>query len=375
MEFQYNLPVNLIFGSGKTELLGSEAAKLGGKALIVTGASSTKKSGLLDRAIKLLSKSGVDSVLFDKVEQNPLTTTVYEGAELAAASGCDLVIGLGGGSIIDAAKAISFCIENEGDISEYIFGKKFGPSAAPMIAVPTTCGTGTEANCFAVLTNPDTMDKKSLRTPAIIPNVSIVDPELMLTLPKQIFASVGFDAFCHNMEAYIARHAQPFTDMMAAYALRLLAENLIPAYESMDPAPVEKVTLASTLGGMVINTAGVCAAHGMEHPVSGLRNVTHGKGLAALTPKITELSASCNCARFAEISRLFGGKDEKDCHMAISALLERLSLSCTLSDLGVLESDVDWLTENCMKVSAPSCDNNPRVFSRGEIREIYKMCL
>ena len=283
MKFNYNLPVNLLFGRGRSNEIGSEVAKYGNKALIVTGRGSTKKSGLLDKTVNLLKEANVQYEIFDKVEQNPLTTTVYEGVEVIKETGCDVVLGLGGGSIMDAAKSIAFAAKNPGDISDYIFGIKQGNEALPIILVPTTCGTGSEGNCFSVLTNPETKDKKSLRTNLIIAKASIIDSDLMTTMPKSILASVGFDALAHNMEAYVSKIGQPLTDMKALYGIKLLAENLTKAYN--DPADLEaweKVTLASTLGGMVIGVAGVAAPHGLEHPASGLCDIVHGKVLQHL---------------------------------------------------------------------------------------------
>lgn len=372
MNFNYYLPVNLIFGRGKISMLGEEVRRLGGRALIVTGQGSAKKTGLLDRVVSMLGVAGVSSVIFDRIDPNPLTDTVYTGSRLANEQGCDVVVGVGGGSVMDAAKAIAFCMKNEGDVSDYIFGLKTGDTAAPVALVPTTCGTGSEGNCFAVLTNPQTKDKKSLRTSVITPKVSIIDPELMMTMPKQVFASVAFDALCHNLEAYISGIAQPLTDMYSAYALRLLGDNLLKAYNTWDADAFECVTLASTLGGMAINTAGACAAHGMEHPVSGLYNVVHGRGLAALTPTIIEMSEAAAPKRFAEIAGMLGGRD---CASAVRELLAATGMTVTLSELGVKEGDIPWLAKNCIKVSLPSMKNNPRVFSQGEIEEIYYKCM
>ena len=186
MKFNYHLPVNLVFGRGRVAELGSIAKTYGKKALIVTGKGSTKKSGLLDRAVKYLEEAGLESVLFDNVSQNPLTTTAMEGAEFAKENGCDMVVALGGGSIMDCAKAIAFLAVNDGDINDYIFNRLVSDVALPLILVPTTCGTGSEGNGFAVLTNPDNGDKKSLRCNAIVAKASIIDSELMETMPKHI---------------------------------------------------------------------------------------------------------------------------------------------------------------------------------------------
>ena len=374
--FKYFLPVNIEFGSGKVAKAGELTKPYGKKALIVTGHSSAKKSGLYDKVKDSLKAEGIDSVLFDKVAQNPLTTTAAEGAAFAKENGCDVVVAIGGGSIMDCAKAIAFLAVNDGDVSDYIFGKKASDTALPIILIPTTCGTGSEGNGIAVLTNPDNGDKKSLRCNAIVAKVSIVDPECMMTMPKHVLASVGFDALCHNMEAYTSKIAQPFTDALSLYAVDLIAHNLVDVYKGTGSKDSwEKITLASTIGGMVINTTGVTLAHGMEHPASGLKDVVHGKGLAALTPTIIEASYQGAPEKFAKLAKLFGGEKAEDLAGKVRELLEDIELTCTLSDLGIEEKDIPWMAENCMKVSAPSIANNPVVFSQEEIAEIYKKAL
>lgn len=372
MNFNYNLPVNLIFGRGRVNEIGGFAASYGTKALIVTGHSSTKDSGLLQRTTAYLKESGVDSIVFDKVSKNPLTTTAQEGAALAVSEECGLVIGLGGGSIMDCAKAIAFIAVNEGDINDYIFGKLLSDKALPIILVPTTCGTGSEGNGFAVLTNPKNGDKKSLRCQAIVAKVSIIDSECMMTMPKSILASVGFDALCHCMEAYLSRNAQPVTDALCLQGMELIGRYLLPLYQgSIDPDAWDALSWASTIGGMAIHSAGVTAAHGMEHPASGLRNIVHGNGLAALVPVVFEESIAGCPEKFAEISKCIGGKDENDCISRLRLMLEDLSLQTTLSEQGVKAEDVDWMVENCLKVSAASMANHPVIFDSKAIRRIY----
>lgn len=372
MNFNYYLPVNLIFGRGKAELIGRETAAYGRKALVVTGRSSTKKSGLLDRAVANLKAAGVESVVFDRVSQNPLTTTAIEGARFAKENGCDVVVALGGGSIMDCAKAIAFIVKNDGDISDYIFNKKHSDEALPLILVPTTCGTGSEGNGFAVLTNPDTGDKKSLRCPAIVAKASIIDSELMQTMPKPVLASVGFDALCHCMEAYTSKIAQPMTDMLALEGMKLIGKHFVPVYRGEGTADDwDAITWSSTIGGMVINTAGVTVAHGMEHPASGLFNIVHGRGLAALTPVVTQMSISGAPGKFADISRCLGGTDENDCTESINRLLEQIELKITLGEQGITPSDVDWMVDNFFKVSIGNYNNHPVTFTREQIKEIY----
>lgn len=376
LEFQYQLPVNLVFGRAKSDAIGKKAAALGKRALIVTGGSSTKRSGLLSKTEELLRENGVSCVLFDKVTPNPLTTTVYEGAALANAEGCDLVIALGGGSSIDAAKGIAFHAVNGGDINEYIFGRAFSDKALPVIAVPTTCGTGSEGNGFAVMTNPETMDKKSLRCNAIVPACSIIDPLLMTTMPKSTLASVGFDALCHCMEAFLSSSVQPLTSMQALEGIRLSARSLVSVYE--DPSNLDgwdELSLASTLGGMVIGVSGVTAPHGMEHPASGLRDIVHGKGLAALTPVIFRHTLPAGEEKFGMIAKLLGGSKASDVVELLESLLARLNLTTTLGDCGITEADVPWMVENCIKVSIGGLRAHPVVFDESQLAVIYREAL
>ena len=376
MNFNYYLPVNLLFGAGRANEAGTVAAQYGKKVLIVTGRNSTKKTGLLDRMKDSARNAGLTYEIFDKVAQNPLTTTAIEGAEFARETGCDVVLGVGGGSIMDCAKAIAFLAVNEGDINDYIFNRKTSTKALPIILVPTTCGTGSEGNGFAVLTNPDNGDKKSLRCNAIVAKASIIDPECMMTMPSGILASVGFDALCHCMEAYLSKIGQPITEALSLSGMKLISENLLRAYEDgTDTEAFSALSLASTYGGMVIHSAGVTLPHGMEHPASGLKDIVHGKGLAALTPVICDESYAAAPEKYEVISKYLGGSSAADCGDSIRKLLEKLNLKLTLSELGIEEQDIPWMAENCMKVSAAGIANHPRVFTQEEIAQLYKKAL
>lgn len=375
MKFTYNLPVNLIFGRGVSLKVGEEAARVGKKALIVTGRNSAKKSGLLDRTVELLNKEGVSSVVFDEVEPNPLTTTVARGAQVARENGCDVVVALGGGSIMDAAKSMAFAVVNEGDITDYMFGRRSGHGALPLILVPTTCGTGSEGNNIAVLTEPVSNDKKGLRGDKMYGAASLIDPDLMRTMPPRVLASVGFDALCHNMEAYVCTAHTPMSDMLALEGIARTARSLVRVYENPDDIEGwEDITFASTLGGMAITAAGIAAPHGIEHPASGLYNVTHGLGLAAITPEIFDRSWKGAPERFATVSRLLGGTSAEDCADAVRALLEKLNINVRLRDIGVKEEGIGWMAENCMRVSKGGLGKNPVAFTQEDVESIYRAC-
>lgn len=376
MDFSFYLPVNIVFGAGKADQVGAYTKGYGKKAMVVTGGNSSKQSGLLSRVLDSLQSQGVDAVVFDQVTQNPLTTTAHQGALFAQSHGCDVVVAVGGGSILDCAKAIAFLAENPGDVSDYIYNRKGGTQALPVVAIPTTCGTGSEANGFAVLSNPDNNDKKGLRRDAIIPKVSIVDPVCMMTMPPKVLASVGFDALCHCMEAYTSKVAQPMSDALCLYAMKLLADNLVDIYQgSKNMAAWEAVTLASTIGGMVIYMAGTSLGHGMEHPASGLKDIVHGHGLAALTPVILEASLVAPPAKFAHIAQLFGGSSAQALPDKIRELLAQLDMTTTLGTLGLSMEDVEWMAENSLKVAGVGIANYPVAFTQEQIADIYRKAM
>ena len=387
MEFSYFLPVNIQFGWNKVDNVAEFAAPYGKKALIVTGRTSAKKSGLYDRVVAKLDAAHIGHVLFDQVDANPLTTTALDGAALAKSESCDMVIAIGGGSIMDCAKGIAFMAVNDGDINDYIFNRKTSDNALPLIVIPTTCGTGSEGNGFGVLTNPETGDKKSLRCNAIVPKVSIVDPAVMGTMPPHVLASVGFDALCHNIEAYTSKTAQPFTDALAHYAVTLLAQYLVPLYKHVkaiangqEPVLNEKqlikawesVTLASTIGGMVINTAGVTLGHGMEHPASGLKDITHGVGLAVIEPVVVEYTWSANSEKFNALARIFNHGDGSELGEALRLMVHELDLTTNLTELGFTKKDIPWLVDNVYVVAAGNIVNTVAEVSRNDIEVLYK---
>ena len=387
MEFSYFLPVHIQFGWDKVDSVADFAKPYGNKALIVTGRTSAKKSGLYDRVTAKLDAAHIEHVLFDQVDANPLTTTALDGAALAKSESCDMVIAIGGGSIMDCAKGIAFMSVNEGDINDYIFNRKTSDKALPLIVIPTTCGTGSEGNGFGVLTNPETGDKKSLRCNAIVPKVSIVDPAVMGTMPPHVLASVGFDALCHNIEAYTSKTAQPFTDALAHYAVTLLAQYLVPLYkhvkakaesksavlnETQLTKAWESVTLASTIGGMVINTAGVTLAHGMEHPASGLKDITHGVGLAVIEPVAVEYTWSANPDKFATLARIFNHGDGSELGEALRLIVHELDLTTNLTELGFTKKDIPWLVDNVYVVATGNIANTVADVSREDIEMLYK---
>ena len=377
--FEFFLPTKLVFGKGKISQLGQICAGHGKKPLIVTGKSAAK-TGLLDRIVEQFSESAV----FDGVIQNPMTTTAEAGLAVLRAEKCDMIVAAGGGSALDTGKAIAFMAKTGGDINDYIMLRKSGGGALPVFAVPTTAGTGSEANCFAVLTNPETNEKKSLKHPSIFPKAAILDPELLTTQPRHTIASTGFDAMAHNIEAYIANRCQPIVRALAAQGISLIFEHLENVFN--DPTDVdafEHVMLASTLGGMSISMAGVGLPHAMEHPVSGLYNIVHGNGLAAIMPAVLRMNTKRAPQRQAELADILGfgigfsdeaAKSAAFCE-AVDDLLGRLKLNTTLSCLGVKHEDIGWLSNNAGMMMYSNAINNPYIPVQDDIHELFEVCM
>src|ERR1035437_9763750 len=221
MNFENSVPVKVIFGFGKLETIGVHTKACGKKALIVTTGPFFKENGLVDRIIGYLKAEGVDSEYYYAISPNPHLEEAQAGADFARQTGCDVVIGLGGGSAIDAAKCIAVAVAQGNDIWSYWMGEKTIYAALPIIAVSTTSGTGSHITPYSVLTNPATNEKPGAGSPLLFAKVAIVDPELMMTLPPKITAATGFDVLAHAIEAYTSIYATPFTELYCQKAISI----------------------------------------------------------------------------------------------------------------------------------------------------------
>jgi len=284
------MPAKILFGAGSLNQL-STIRLPGKKALIVVSSgNSMKKNGYLKRVEDLLKANGTDSVVFDKIQPNPVKAHVMEGASLAKAKNCDFVIGLGGGSSIDSAKSIAVMAKNPGDYWDYIFGGsgKEQPvlnGALPIIAITTTAGTGTEADPWLVITKEETDEKIGFGNDDTFPTISIVDPELMLSIPPALTAYQGFDAFFHASEGYIASCSDPFSDIYALKSIELIAKWLpVAVKDGSNLEARENIALANTLAGFVESTSSCTSEHSMEHALSAVQpSLPHGAGLIMLS--------------------------------------------------------------------------------------------
>jgi Iron-containing alcohol dehydrogenase. len=311
--FTYFMPTEIIFGPGTLEKLATVQLP-GKKALLVIGSgNSMRKHGYLDRVTSYLKQNNVDYVVYDKILPNPIADHVAEGAKLAKENGCDFVIGLGGGSTIDSSKAIAVMAKNPGDYWDYVSGgsgkgMEVKNGALPIVAIPTTAGTGTESDPWAVVTKTETNEKIGFGCKYTYPTLSIVDPELMVSIPPKFTAYQGMDAFFHSVEGYLATVNQPGSDVLALQSISLITENLPKAVE--DGNNIEARTAlawASTAAGIVESLSSCISHHSMEHALSAYHpDIPHGAGLIMLSVSYFSFMASKVPDRFVDIAKAMG---------------------------------------------------------------------
>jgi len=362
--FDTHIPTKLIFGVGSISRLGDTAVQHGKKALVVTVGDDMRKYGILDKALDTLEQAGVGSVIFSDVEANPKANSVDAGVSVFNDNGCDIAIGLGGGSAMDAAKAIAMVAKNGGSVMDYMprhprFGVEL-KQTYPVICVTTTAGTGSEATWFAVITNPETHEKPGLGWPCMMPVASIIDPELMLTLPKGITAQTGADVFFHAMEAYLNQHATPYTDMVSLEAMRITKKYLPVVLERPDDIESRSwMAWANTLGGIAIVLSATCGLHAMGHSISGISDIAHGRALASVAVAFMDYTYdSCN-ERYANVARILGADislpdDEAAamCGSLIKEFLQKCEMQVTLTDVGIRPGQIPEIVD----ISSSSMD-------------------
>ena len=342
MPFTFNIPTNFVFGPGSVQKLHKQRLP-GKKALIViSSGKSTRANGYLDTVQDQLTQAGVDFAVFDKMAANPVIDNVMDGAACARENGCDFVIGLGGGSSIDGAKAIAMMAPNEGNYWDYIYGgtgggQKLKNKPLPIVAIPTTAGTGTELDAWTIITNEATNEKMSGGNRNTFPVLAIVDPDLMSTVPPKFTAYQGFDALFHSTESSINKTKNLMRDMLALRAIEAVGRNLARACEDgKDMAAREQVAFGSSLSGMVMSVDNLCSEHSMEHPLSAYHpEIPHGAGLIMISRAYyTHMVENCPALhdRFIDMAKAMGKEDAKEPMDFVTALVD-LQKACGVDDL------------------------------------------
>lgn len=314
LSFSFYMPTRIIFGPGRLSELARTPHLPGRKALVVIGAGGAmRRNGYLDSVLETLTQRGMESVVYDRILPNPVSDHVDEGAAVARQEGCDLVIGLGGGSSIDSAKSIAVMAKNPGRYWDYIgsgSGGRKAPvnGALPIVAIPTTAGTGTEADPWTVITKTETREKTGLGNDSTYPVLSIVDPELTLSLPPAITAHTGMDAFFHAVEAYLATCHQPASDHLALEAVGLITRYLpVAVRDGSNGKARTMLAWASTEAGICESLSACISHHSIEHALSAFHpELAHGAGLTALSVSYFTYLAERVPERFPALARAMG---------------------------------------------------------------------
>lgn len=358
MSYNFYDPTRVLFGAGQLNQLHSQTMP-GKKALVViSNGRSTRASGALDRTLEQLRMAGVETVLFDKVGANPLKNTVEEGARFARDNGCDFVVALGGGSVMDAAKVMAMYANQPGDLWDYVPGAtgKMQPLVNPVlpwIAITTTAGTGSEVDQWGVVTNPETNEKIGCGgMDSLFPVLAIVDPELMATVPPKFTAYQGFDALFHSTEGYISRANSLMSDMVQLAAIENVGKYLARAVrDGSDMEAREHMAFANTMSGYSMVVSACTSEHAMEHAMSAYHGeLPHGAGLIMISRAYYTHFVNKHCCdeRFVRMAQALGKQDASDPMDFVTALVE-LQEACGVADLKM--SDYDIRKDECMALA------------------------
>ena len=326
MSFEFASATRIVFGAGKCRELGSLVRSFGKRALVVTG----KNPGRADRLIELLKSDGISATLFS-VPGEPTIALVEQGMATARTAGCEFVISIGGGSVIDAGKAITAMLTNDGELLDYVEvigrGRALAKPSAPFVAIPTTAGAGAEVTRNAVLSSPEHRVKVSLRSPLILPALALVDPELTYDLPPAITASTGLDALTQLIEPFTCNRANAMSDAFCREGIPRVARSLSIAFrDGQNVAAREDMAVASLFGGLALANAGLGAVHGFAAPIGGMFPAPHGAVCAALLSHVMAANiqalrerapTSAVLRRYDEVARLVMGNDSAEADQGV----------------------------------------------------------
>ena len=376
--FSFSVPQNITFGAGALDKIPEAVSRMkSAKAFIVSG-PHLNKTGLVDLIASKLKDAGIESESFTETEGNPSTDTVERAAAKFASSGADMIVAFGGGSPLDVAKAVAVLGKYGGSIIDYEgVGKVPGP-VVPMLAIPTTAGTGSEVTSFSVITDHSRDYKLTVGSTYLLPEAVILDPGLIATVPEKTAAYCGVDALVHALESYISLASSPFSDMCALQALELIGKN-IRAYvaDRRNSCAAEGMLLGSLFAGIAFSHARLGDVHAMSHPVSAFFDVPHGLANAVLLPTVVEFNAVEDTGKYYEIykrvAQIAVSKDSFKPSMLVNelkALNEFLGIPSSLKKVGVDERKFDAMADDAMK--SGNIAVNPRKTTKEDIIKLYR---
>ncbi len=360
--YEFRLPGVMYFGWGAVEKLAPEAARLGKRALLVTGRGSMRRLGVEGRVVKLLTDAGVAVVPFSGVESDPRSATIDRGGRVARDERCDLVVGLGGGSPMDAARAIAAMAVLDGSILDYLRGKPIDRPGLPLINIATTSGTASETTPVSVVLDEERRLKMGLKSPFWFSRVAITDPELTVGMPPELTAATGLDALTHAVESYLSTGATPPSEGLSFRAIRLIGEHLRAAYrDGSNRAAREGMSMGSMLAGMAFANSGLGLVHGLVHPIGARYGVPHGACCGRLLPHVLRFNVPAAEQKLAEVAQALTGNaaaKADDAVAEVEALLRDVKVPCGLADIAIRSEDMAGLAKDGLLAGAVR--TNPR---------------
>lgn len=378
--FSFTGAKKIVFGCAAFESLADHVKGLGGRRPLIVLDKNLSKSGFRERAQAALAAGSLKAVFFDKVEPEPLLELADEGTEAARRGKCDIVVGIGGGSAMDVAKAVAALLPNKGRAVDFLGLNKVPGPGIPTIMVPTTAGTGSEVTFTAVFLRKNLNKKEGMNSPYLYPTLALLDPTLTLSLPPQPTAATGIDALCHAIESYTSVNASPMSEMVSLEAIRLIAENLRTCvHNGQDLEARENMLLGSLYAGLGLANAGVGAAHSLSYPLGGKYGISHGVANTLMLPRVMDFNVPSAQEKFAVIAEIMGESTEglpvrEAAYLAVDAvqsLIEDCGIFTTLRELGIPEEDFSDLARIALTVVRP-LENNPRKVTFEEAVEIYR---
>ena len=377
-EFTFSVPQNIIVGRGSLAKLPEVAEKSGGKKAFIISGPHLNKMGIVQSCVDALKAKGIESSVFTETEGNPSVETVDKASAAYKESGADFIVALGGGSPMDVAKAVGVVARYGGSITEYEGADKVPGDIIPLIAVPTTAGTGSEVTAFSVITDHSRNYKLTVFSYKLIPSYAILDAELLTTAPASVAAACGIDAMVHALEAYISTAASPFSDAMAEKALELIGANIrCYAANRGDIEAAENMLVGSLFAGIAFSWARLGDVHAMSHPVSAYFNVPHCVANAILLPTIVEYNMLADKGKYLNIynyiAELPAAPEEFTADMLVDELLnlnEALGIPAGLEEAGVTKDKFDAMADDAMK--SGNIAVNPRSTTKKDVLALYE---
>jgi alcohol dehydrogenase len=373
---KYEIP-EIVFGSGSLNQIGQCSRRLGGERVLLVTDPGIIAAGWIDKALQYLKGEDLEVVIYDNVVSNPRSFQVEQGAQLYAQKECDVIVAIGGGSPMDTAKGIAILASNHGNIEDYVGCNLITQPIPPLICAPTTAGTGSDVSQFAIIQDPYKKIKMTILSRAIMPDISLIDPQMLRTKTPELIASTGMDALTHAIEAYISSLSWSLTDPHATHAVELVFRNLIDATHRKSNESLEGMAIACLEAGTAFSNAILGAVHALAHPLGGLYDLHHGLANSILLPVVVRKNLEHATMKFSRLANAMGldtrGKTPAEAASMVPSrieeLIKELHIPTKLSQLGVMKEDIPRLAQDaaedlCMMT-------NPQSYGVGEIEAMY----